>query len=222
MRTVMILVMAMAVLAACSPVGGGESAEPAAAEAGATTAPALNQVPSAPDDDGDTSVSSYPDAATTGDNAYPAAEDAALAAALPEGYPLEEVPVPADSVDLDELTPARTPATATRRVAPAPGKPDQTRSPQLSRLLEAALLDAYAQSGIPVDLVTISSIEPITWPDTSLGCPEPGKAYAEVMVEGHLITLEAENVLYTYHTSADEYVLCQDGVVVSQATVLQR
>ncbi len=39
--------------------------------------------------------------------------------------------------------------------------------------------------GMPVDFI---SIEPAEWTDASLGWPEPGKSYAQVMTDGFRIT----------------------------------
>ncbi|MBP6962780.1 MAG: hypothetical protein KBC96_00065 [Armatimonadetes bacterium] len=49
----------------------------------------------------------------------------------------------------------------------------------------------------------INAIEttPITWPDASLGIPEPGKMYAQVLTPGYRIILEARGVHYLYTAS---------------------
>ena len=68
--------------------------------------------------------------------------------------------------------------------------------------------------------VSVVSTESVTWPNGGLGCPEVGMAYAEVMVEGSRITLEADGQTYTYHTSSGgEFVLCVDDQPVSRGVV---
>ena len=41
------------------------------------------------------------------------------------------------------------------------------------------------------------------WPDTSLGCPEPGYAYAKVMVPGYRFTFSYDGSLYEVHTASE-------------------
>ncbi|MBI3361134.1 MAG: hypothetical protein HY023_08490, partial [Chloroflexi bacterium] len=46
------------------------------------------------------------------------------------------------------------------------------------------------------------------WPDTSMGCPEAGKLYSQIIVEGYRIVLESGGKKYAYHTSQENFVLC--------------
>lgn len=48
-----------------------------------------------------------------------------------------------------------------------------------------------------IDVVSISAKD---WPDSSLGCPEEGKVYAQVITPGYLVVLEHNGQWYTYHT----------------------
>jgi hypothetical protein len=48
-----------------------------------------------------------------------------------------------------------------------------------------------------IDLLEIAAVQ---WPDGSLGCPQPGMAYTQVMVDGMLIRFQAEGKLYEYHS----------------------
>jgi hypothetical protein len=40
----------------------------------------------------------------------------------------------------------------------------------------------------------------VTWPDGGLGCPTPGMAYIQVLVDGALIRLNGDGKLYEYHS----------------------
>lgn len=212
MMIILLAILALALMAACAPVGG--DVEPAM-EAGETgDAPALNPV--APDED---ASDSYP--AASADEGYPAPDDV-LQSAIASGYPVRTLVAPSGEVDVSQLTPIA-PEDTTPRVAPAPGRPGATPNAQMSLLLEAAVLDLSAQAGVAVEEVTVVSVEPVVWPNGGLGCPQEGMAYAEVLVEGSLITMKAGGQTYTYHTGgANEYVLCQDGVRVSGGVVPMR
>jgi len=118
-----------------------------------------------------------------------------------------------------DLTP--TTPSAPRREAPAPGRP-ATDSPAMREraMVVTAVLDLIDQLGVPADAVAVESIEAVTWPDASLGCPQPGVDYAQVAIDGSRITLRAGDETFTYHTDGQSrYLLCQDGEVVDEGVV---
>jgi len=51
-------------------------------------------------------------------------------------------------------------------------------------------------------------VEEVEWPDTSLGCPEPGKAYLTVIVPGWRVVMEVGDEVYEYHSGGGQGVLC--------------
>lgn len=51
--------------------------------------------------------------------------------------------------------------------------------------------------------VEILAIEPTEWPDASLGCPEPGKMYAQVITPGYRILVEVEGEQFEVHTDRE-------------------
>jgi hypothetical protein len=70
----------------------------------------------------------------------------------------------------------------------------------IARMSERAREDLAKRLGISVEDVKVRLVRRVTWPDTSLGCPEPGHVYAQVATEGFLIELEAKRTRYSYHT----------------------
>lgn len=72
--------------------------------------------------------------------------------------------------------------------------------PNLPPPVQAAVNDLARHLNIPAEQVTVVHLEGVTWPDTSLGCPQPGMAYAQVLVEGYKVILEALGHRYEYHT----------------------
>ncbi|GAA1532366.1 hypothetical protein [Kribbella lupini] len=66
--------------------------------------------------------------------------------------------------------------------------------------LEQAKADLAERLGVPVDDVTVVSSEEVTWPDSSLGCPQPGMMYAQVLTDGSRILLSAGGRTYEYHS----------------------
>ena len=63
-------------------------------------------------------------------------------------------------------------------------------------------------AGVPVDRVTIVSAEAVTFPDGSLGCPQPGMAYTQVPVDGYKIVLEAGGTTYDIRGSGSTFRRC--------------
>lgn len=61
----------------------------------------------------------------------------------------------------------------------------------------------------PESIELAKPVESVTWPDTSLGCPEPGMMYAQVLTPGYRFTLQSGGKLYRYHTGKDVVKLCK-------------
>jgi len=79
---------------------------------------------------------------------------------------------------------------------PAPGL-----EPAAQKLVSRARADLAQRLGIPEEEITASSVEAVTWPDSSLGCPQPGMAYAQALVPGYLVVLEAGGKTWEYHAN---------------------
>ncbi len=69
-----------------------------------------------------------------------------------------------------------------------------------------AIADLAKRLGISAGTITVQSIEPTDFPDASLGIPEPGKSYLQVVTPGYVIRLEANGEVYEYHASGDRVV----------------
>ena len=70
--------------------------------------------------------------------------------------------------------------------------------------------------GLSTGEIRLASVDAVEWSDASLGCPQPGMMYAQVITPGYRVVLEAEGQQYTYHTDTGQYaVLCgEDGMPV--------
>lgn len=73
--------------------------------------------------------------------------------------------------------------------------------------LATALADLSDHLRVPSDQISLVSIEAIEWRDTSLGCPQEGFMYAQVITSGYLIVFEVEGVAYSYHTDTADHVI---------------
>ncbi len=59
--------------------------------------------------------------------------------------------------------------------------------------------DLVAKLAIPADNIKVLESGEATWPDTSLGMPEPGQMYAQMLTEGFRVVLKAAGKTYEYH-----------------------
>jgi hypothetical protein len=50
-----------------------------------------------------------------------------------------------------------------------------------------------------LETITLIEAKGVTWSDSSLGCPQEGFAYSQVLTAGYLIALEDANDRYEYH-----------------------
>jgi len=74
-------------------------------------------------------------------------------------------------------------------------------------LVELAKEDLAQQLGVSAEEIQVESVEEATFPDASLGVPEPGKSYAQVLTPGYVIRLKAEGETYEYHAADERVVL---------------
>jgi hypothetical protein len=66
-------------------------------------------------------------------------------------------------------------------------------------MLEAALQDAERRTSLAREDIEVIVAEPVTWPDGSLGCPQPGMMYTQALVPGYRVVLRAGGEELNYH-----------------------
>lgn len=82
---------------------------------------------------------------------------------------------------------------------------------QLIERARARLLEEI--DGLSAEDITLVSAEAVDWPDSSLGCPQPGMMYGQVITRGYSIILEADGETYPFHTDANpqgQLILCTE------------
>jgi hypothetical protein len=92
------------------------------------------------------------------------------------------------------------------------GMPSPTVTPDSSAqtMVQIAMANLAEKLKISVNQIYLSSIEAVTWPDTSLGCPQMGIMYIQVLTPGFNILLEAQGKTYSFHTDEIERVILCD------------
>lgn len=146
------------------------------------------------------------------------APDVVIPTATPTHTPVRTPPPVA-------LAPTATPSptalpvpTATPTRTPTP-TPTPTPPPSIASAKAAALL--VATLGVGSADVDFESIHSIDWPTPALGCPEPGRSYASVIVRGWMILLRHDQKLYEYHAdeSGERVTTCDPKLVRTYGSV---
>lgn len=205
--TIFVTSLTVLLLAACSSGGDEPTVEPEATEATPALETAVATEAAAPTDESYPAnptpepIDPYPGEAPTTEpyNPYPDQEAGTTSDVVTDSaYPAE--------VNLSDIDPGT--GDGQPQEMPKPGVPDESASTahMVSQAL-AARLDS------DVSEITVASAEAVEWSDSSLGCPAPGYAYAQVITPGYQITLESSGEQYTYHTDLNgNFVLCgEDG-----------
>jgi hypothetical protein len=83
---------------------------------------------------------------------------------------------------------------------------ERLAKPVVTRLSQQ---DLAQKLGVSLNDIRVVSVEETTWSDGSLGCPQPGKVYAQVITPGFRVVFEANGQRYEYHTDKERHiVLC--------------
>lgn len=81
--------------------------------------------------------------------------------------------------------------------------------PGVQNLVEQARDDLSQRLDVPQDEISLHSVEAVEWRDSSLGCPQPGMSYLQVITPGYRIILSASGQNYEYHTGLRSVILCE-------------
>ncbi len=139
--------------------------------------------------------------------------------APPEAAPIQEATPTQEPTATPTVSPLPTPAEQPLQVSPLPTdtsgsrgvKPVNVNDPE-ERIVERAVQRLAEFLAIDPSEVTVVSVEAVEWRDSSLGCPQPGRMYAQVITPGYKIVLQAQGQEYTFHTDSrpeGSMVLCQ-------------
>lgn len=97
--------------------------------------------------------------------------------------------------------------------ASAPIPKGASMAAEMQATIQVALRAASQRTGLDRAMLTVVSVQAVTWPDGALGCPSPGRMYTQGQVPGYRIRIQAGQQTLEYHANARRYlVLCSsDG-----------
>jgi len=81
--------------------------------------------------------------------------------------------------------------------------------PVVAEFIIGAKQDLASRLSISVESIVVVSSEAVDWPDGSLGCPQPGQDYVQVITPGYRIVLAVGETYYEYHTSFETVEFCE-------------
>jgi hypothetical protein len=73
----------------------------------------------------------------------------------------------------------------------------------LQKFIAQAKQDLAQRLDIDPDQIEVVEAKAVVWPDSSLGCPQPGMAYLQVLQDGLLIRLKVGDKIYNYHSGGN-------------------
>lgn len=77
--------------------------------------------------------------------------------------------------------------------------PQGTVDGALQSLIDVAISDLASRLSVASGDIDVVSAEVVVWPDSSLGCPQSGMSYLQVLSEGYQVVLARGGTTYSYH-----------------------
>jgi len=129
-----------------------------------------------------------------------------LAVRRPGGPMVDLVPIQIGETDEVRRATTQQDMDASLEACPSVGGAKEGGRPPV----ELAKADLAQRLGVGLDEIKVRSVEEAVFSDASLGVPEPGKVYAQVITPGYIIELTVAGQAYRYHAS-DEWVVAVPG-----------
>lgn len=105
------------------------------------------------------------------------------------------------------------PATPPEQGAETTLAQDQGTETQLApadREIARVAIDALAEDlKIDKDAIVVESVTPVDWPDSSIGCPQPDRAYLTVITPGHKVVLRVNEQVYSVNEANGRAFICR-------------
>lgn len=143
-------------------------------------------------------------ASTVADTARPGTTAPGTAASPATTVEAAPVTDPEATVPDDVLTTPPTTRAASGQPATSTLYPEGSIDPGLTPFVEIATVDLSERLGVTAGDIDVLTAVLVTWPDASLGCPEPGQVYAQVLTDGSVIELGVDGAVHRYHSGGSQ------------------
>jgi hypothetical protein len=104
-----------------------------------------------------------------------------------------------------------TPTTGAGRATPMPPALPPSLTGDAADVARLAIERVAGESGIAQDALRVTSYSKEMWPDSGLGCRQPGMMYMQVITPGYKFVIEGEGERFNVHTdqSGNSIVICR-------------
>jgi len=83
--------------------------------------------------------------------------------------------------------------------------------PEAQDVVALAREDLAERLEVDRETIEVIAVEAVEWSDASLGCPEPGQMYAQVVTPGFRVVLETGGERHLYHTNTGRSLAFCEG-----------
>lgn len=97
------------------------------------------------------------------------------------------------------------------------GSADQLGEEQRN-VAKLAIETLAKELNVPGDEILVDTIRAVQWRDSSIGCPQPGRSYLQVITPGHKITLRVAGQVHVVHEANGRAMLCKRSKAVRGVT----
>jgi hypothetical protein len=80
----------------------------------------------------------------------------------------------------------------------------QGQEPPPDEVVQVALATASDYLGVPQDNLIVIMAAQRDWGDSSLGCPQPGMAYSQIVTPGYIVTVDTDDLVTEIDVHTDE------------------
>ena len=95
-----------------------------------------------------------------------------------------------------------------------PAAPAAPARVQPENILNDMARDLGKRLGVDTSVFQVLSVQPVLWNDSSLGCPQPERAYLPAQVQGMRVVFQHQGKTYQYHGSErGDFVYCENPAV---------
>jgi hypothetical protein len=95
-----------------------------------------------------------------------------------------------------------------------PAAPAAPTRAQPEDMVNEMARDLGKRLGLNASVFQVLSVQPVLWNDSSLGCPQPERAYLPAQVQGMRVVFQHEGKTYQYHGSErGDFVYCEHPAV---------
>ena len=134
------------------------------------------------------------------------------------------------TVSIKPTTTTQSEGTIDRTVRPTPELVDEPVMPTSGTpvvgevpldMLDAIIADLAESLDISAEEITVVQAREVEWNDGSLGCPQPGMMYIQVITPGFRVVLLAKDQMFDYHTDTNtRFILCNGYGVINDPVPL--